>query len=449
MLKFQVNHKLIDYYISANSPWKFVRTKVLGYEPGNPKGCPHNVFPEPPESTELILETKTSVAFGEYGYYVCQNESRSVTEDGLKYKLKCLPSGRFQNRNWLTCRERGMCTKRPVLPGANSGLGLSESRYVLEFDYANYTCQDPSQVLSPPTEDNIFRVPCKRKDRKGRNNFEQSVRVTWPTCTGKPATACDVWSSTLPSPPEGYKLKEEKVSYILHGNKVEFACEEAGFLAGEVPSISYQCNNQSFVLVGFDNPPQCRKPAECPMNLPGLDADLESAGLKKPQLLKPLKESETIDYVCTKTGWSLFGNYLDAKDFIGLNSSSSPPSLTIADGKLKLACKKVDDTTANIETISAWPKCRNEAIKQCLASSVGDQIGSKWPLTGLTTYQHSNLGTLVQSNDPVNVGEYITIAVSSVVWYSSIILDGNSFLSSLVLFVVVLISCSIPSVHIN
>ena len=305
-----MNHKLIDHYNTGDqateSPWKFVRVKVLGYEPGNPKGCPHNVFPEPPESTELVLETKTSVPFGDYGYYVCKNESRTVTEDGLKFKLKCLTNGRFQNRKWLKCRERGMCTKRPVLPESGSGLGLSPSRNVLEFDYANYTCLDPSQVLDPPTEDNIFRVLCQRKDRKGRNNFEQSVRISkrggWPKCTGKPATACDVWSTSLSSEPEGYKLKEDKVSYKLHGDKVEFVCKEEGFLAGDVPSISYQCNNQTFALLEFDTPPQCRKPVECPMTLPGLDEDLEKAGLIKPQLLKPLKESETIEYECTKTG---------------------------------------------------------------------------------------------------------------------------------------------------
>ena len=53
-----MNHKLIDHYNTGDqateSPWKFVRVKVLGYEPGNPKGCPHNVFPEPPESTERM-----------------------------------------------------------------------------------------------------------------------------------------------------------------------------------------------------------------------------------------------------------------------------------------------------------------------------------------------------------------------------------------------------------
>ena len=408
-----MNHKLIDYFIPANSPWKFVRTKVLGFEPGNPKGCPHNVFPEPPENTELILETKTSVAFGDYGYYVCKNESRSVTEDGLKYKLKCLTNGRFQNRHWLTCRERGMCTKRPVLPAAGSGLGLSESRNVLEFDYANYTCQDSSQVLTPPTEDNIFRVLCKRKDKRGRNNFDQSVKVNWPKCTGKPLTACDVWSPTLTGAPEGYKLKEDKVSYINHGEKVEFVCEKEGFLAGEVPSISYKCNNQSFALEGFDSPPQCRKPVECPMTLPGVDADLEMAGLKKPQLLKPLKESESLEYACTKTGWSLFGNYLDAKDFIGLNSSSPPPSLNILDGKLKLTCKKIDDKSAGIETLSSWPKCRDENVKQCLATKVAEQVGSKWQLTGLTTYQYTTGNTRQPSNDPVNVGEHIVIACAN------------------------------------
>ena len=390
---------MIDYYTTGNSPWKFVRTRVLGFEPGNPKGCPHNVFPDPPENTELVLETKTSVAFGEYGYYVCSNETRSVTEDGLKYKLKCLTNGRFQNRKWLKCRERGMCTKRPVIPSPSSNLNLSESRNVLEFDYANYTCKDPSQVLSPPTEDNIFRVLCKRKDKRNRNNFEQSVRVDWPTCIGKPISACDFGSleSLLKENSARYKLKEEKVSYILDGSNIEFVCKEEGFLAGYVPSISYRCDNTTFSPVGFTDVPTCRKPVECPMNFP---EPPEESGLKSPQLLKPLKESETADYTCQKSGWSLFGDYQNAHDFVGMNSSSSPPSLSIVDGVLKLQCNLNEDkNTASIDTVSSWPKCRDEGIKQCLVSSIESQVGSMWPLTELTT----------TSNDSVNVGDYATI----------------------------------------
>ena len=396
---FKLNHKLIDYYITENSPWRFVRTRVLGFEPGNPKGCPHNVFPEPPDNTELVLETETSVPFGEYGIYKCSNESRTVTNDGLTYKLKCLRNGRLQNRKWLQCRERGMCTKRPVIPPPSSNMNLSESRNVLEFDYANYTCSDPSHVLSPPTEDNIFRVLCKRKDRRGRNNFEQSVRVQWPTCVGKPESACDIWSlpeHNLNEAPTGYKLKEDKVSYVLHGSKVEFICEQEGFLAGNVSSIFYECNNKTFNLLGFQAAPTCRQPAECSMDIP---VPLEESGLKGPQLLKPLKESETADYTCTQSGWKLFGDYREEKDFVGFNSSLSPPSLNIVDGVLKLMCKEMGDNTASIETISAWPKCRNEAIKQCEVSSIETQVGRMWPLTNLN----------YTSTSPVNVGDYATI----------------------------------------
>ena len=67
-------------------------------------------------------------------------DSDLVTNDGITFKLKCMENGRYQNRDFLTCRPRKVCTLPPPRPTDVSGLAFSQSINVPEFE-AIYHCK--------------------------------------------------------------------------------------------------------------------------------------------------------------------------------------------------------------------------------------------------------------------------------------------------------------------
>ena len=61
-----------------------------------------------------------------------------MTNDGVTFKLQCDVTGQFIRREWQLCRERKVCTKPPPIPDYKTGLWVTDSIDVPEFDFAVY-----------------------------------------------------------------------------------------------------------------------------------------------------------------------------------------------------------------------------------------------------------------------------------------------------------------------
>ena len=118
-----------------------------------------------------------------------------MTNDGVTFKLQCDVTGQFIWRDWQVCRERKICSKPPPIPDFSTGLWLSDSINVAEFDSAVYQCRDNDTMYVPNTADGKFRVMCQKS-----GNFQPTVTFKWPNCTAKPSAVC----MPIPSTPPGY-----------------------------------------------------------------------------------------------------------------------------------------------------------------------------------------------------------------------------------------------------
>ena len=83
--------------------------------------------------------------FGEKAKFHCAGND-TVTDYGFVFELLCQPNGKYQQKKWGICRERGQCYKTPPRPPIQYGLARNYSRTVKEFAFATYQCIDPNQV---------------------------------------------------------------------------------------------------------------------------------------------------------------------------------------------------------------------------------------------------------------------------------------------------------------
>ena len=378
---------MVDYFYGSDG-WGFVRTKVFKFIAGRPKKCSNKEFPDAPPETELEKVTTDAVDINGYGEYKCKDPARPVTNDGFNFKLKCLGNGKFQNRLWLSCRERGVCKKTPPRPHPNSKLQFSSSRDVPEFDFAIYECQDPDHHV-PGTEDGKFRVPCQRK-----GNFQQSVRTDWPTCVPRPKAAC----TPMPETPEGYKLVGEKLLYVMEGHSVEFQCEEDGYLAGNAQTAGFICKKNAesvfeFVPQFTGSFPACRPPAQCPPS--AFPKPPLVTGLGMPQIIKPLKELDFIDYQCFKgASWKLYGDYSDAQ--------FKAKGASIVDGKLRIGC----GLNGVIGTVEKWPYCRDTNVKGCTVNSTNPALPPDFKVFAADGQTPVNAEITVGCTEEENVNDF-------------------------------------------
>ena len=336
-----------------------MRTKVIRFNPGMPKKCSANVLPDPPENTGLEKVTTGPVTFNEYGVYKCKNGTKSVTNDGFEYKLKCRSNGRFQNRKWLTCRERVTCTKSPPVPPAETGLKLSQSRNVKELDHAIYECKGHPYNIIPSTEDGKFRVPCQKSA-----NFQQAARTKWDKCIEKPKETCE----SFPATPDGYRLVGKMLPYAVTGQLVEFECEDSGYLAGTSSTASYICQKKADGTLAFvphsfkgSTPPKCVPRAECPTST--FPKPPTKSGLFYAKSARPLKELEFLEYPCDGgASWKLQGEYTPSQ-FDGTDAK-------IVDGKLRVYC----GLGGKMGQVKVWPTCRDTSIKYCVVNGTSPDL---------------------------------------------------------------------------
>ena len=61
-----------------------------------------------------------------------------MTNDGVRFKLQCDVTGQFIRREWQLCRERKVCSKTAPIPDYKTGLWVTDSVDVPEFDFAVY-----------------------------------------------------------------------------------------------------------------------------------------------------------------------------------------------------------------------------------------------------------------------------------------------------------------------
>ena len=63
----------------------------------------------------LKIKSKKSINFEDFAEYECIKDDY-VIDSGFIFNLKCLPSGKFQSKEWQQCRKRKYCTKTPPYP---------------------------------------------------------------------------------------------------------------------------------------------------------------------------------------------------------------------------------------------------------------------------------------------------------------------------------------------
>eukprot|EP00095_Tigriopus_kingsejongensis_P008506 snap_masked-scaffold181_size278858-processed-gene-0.12 protein:Tk08506 transcript:snap_masked-scaffold181_size278858-processed-gene-0.12-mRNA-1 annotation:"von willebrand factor type egf and pentraxin domain-containing protein 1-like" len=324
----------------------YVRSSVFAFFPGKPLGCSKDVIPEPTAESGLVVVDEKNTLFGEDIEFKCRNPDY-VTNDGFRYKLKCMSNGRYQNRIWLDCRPRKMCIKPPPRPREQSLLKFSDSQNIAEFDDAVYECKYPGHVvLNSP--DGKFRTPCKRT-----SNFEQSVRIDWPTCMEKPSELCE----PVPDAPASYVRRNQASLFVPVGQKLTFSCEDASMLIGDAATVSYRCAKRADDSYGFEgldlaNLPACREPSFCePSILPEPDSN---SGLALPAQSQVVKEGGFVEYRCGGgSHWTLLPG--------DVNSAFTGSQGAIVGGKLRLFCGAAHD----FGTVTRWPKCRDTSIAQC------------------------------------------------------------------------------------
>ncbi len=340
--------------------WRFVRTYVMGFKPGRPLACTADEIDIPDLQYGLELKESKTVQFGEYVEYQCI-QSDYVTNDGLTFKVPCQEDGKFKKRHWLHCRPRRICYKPPPLPPPESGLARSSTRDVLEFEHAVYECETAGHVV-PGTEDGTFQTPCKRT-----GDFEQAVRIEWPTgqnaCRPKPDQAC----GPVPEAPDGYTRVTPKLHYMHIGEQIVFKCSDPDLLIGTSATVSFICgvqDGESKYLGWPEDLPLCREPTSCdPLTLPDPP---EESGLKKPLQSQHVLETLYVEYECGGgENWVLRGLY-DTSGYQGAQ---------IGSGMLRLYCQQ-DGTFGSVGSSDNWPPCRDKSITHCLPENFPAELGT-------------------------------------------------------------------------
>lgn len=353
----------------------------MSFTPGNRKKCSGSHIPIPEALSGLAVPTpeeRLPVDPWEYFEYRCKNPNM-VVNDGWTFKVRChADTMKFQLRPWQTCRERRVCLMPAPRPPDSSRLAFSTSSVVLELDHAVYECLDSGWVV-PGTIDGKFRTPCKKIGA-----FEQSVRITWPTCVPKPNPSCD----SLPDIDlTKYRMVQPTTPqmYLPVGSKLIVACADSDELIGDAPTVSYICtasaDGTSASLQGFSGSlPICRARDVCSRNSI-VEPSLES-GLRAPYQTQDVEERLYIDYPCREGHpWKLLGNYETPDEFDGDN-------VQIVDGRLRVFCTQ----GGSFGEVRKWPTCRDSSITEC----------STFP--DLTS--HELVGV---SNSPVPIGGDYTI----------------------------------------
>lgn len=271
----------------------------MGFTPGTPLKCSMHIFPDPPENTGLEKVTTKPVELNGFGEYRCRSSDLPVTNDGLVFKLRCLGSGKFQSRSWLTCRKRATCQKSAPWPPFESGLAPSPTKGVLEFDSAEYSCLDPTKFV-PDTPDGKFRAQCKRD-----GVYAHPKAIEWPTCVPKPSAA-QVCQPQM-APPIGYARVGPDLFYVPLGATAEFRCVEPDYIAGDQLTIAYICSGNGtgsgvnvFKPLTFsgDAAPKCRAPATCALHK--LPVPQVGSGLTAQQVLGSVLELQYVEYNCQR-----------------------------------------------------------------------------------------------------------------------------------------------------
>lgn len=71
-----------------------------------------------------------------------------------------------------------------------------------------------------------------------------------------------------------------------------------------------------------------------------------------------IEETDYIEYMCEKPGWSLLGDYKMPEQFDG-------DMVAVVYGRMRMYCAKDNSGVVGLGTVRKWPQCRDPAITHC------------------------------------------------------------------------------------
>ena len=189
--------------------WKYVRSKVITFSPGDVKSCSLENLPELPNGKSffviflqfllicsksfdnnllkhtwtfqffldvadsgLVLNSSKAVSFGDFAVFHCAGND-SVTDDGFVFNLLCLPNGQFQKVTFINHVDKKLKRNRP-----KKGSQWKMNKIIAKMNEAEPNIHEKNArhwlKIDQKLTKNILKIGTKSRTEKGTK-----IRIKW------------------------------------------------------------------------------------------------------------------------------------------------------------------------------------------------------------------------------------------------------------------------------